>query len=170
MDTLNYGTVVRSHLRLAAKIPALLIGPSIWIGLLAGGILVAWKSPTLESRLTIPLVMWGGGAFLFYQMIHTFDWIEFDGAVIRARHLYTRRLWVYRIEDIDEVRPAYGAVKGAADAVMDPIIGPVRGYEIRFAGRRRGIWMAVGDTANAKELAMAVARAIGKPILVQGPL
>jgi hypothetical protein len=166
MDPLNYSTVVRSHLRLAAKIPALVIGPSIWLGLLAGGILVAWKAPTLGSRLTIPLVMWGGGAFLMYHMIHTFDWVEFDGEVLRARHLYTRRLWVCRVEDIEEVRPAYGAVKGAANALMDRIIGPVRGYEIRVAGRRRGIWMAVGDTANAKELAMAVARAIGKPIAV----
>ena len=165
IPTLDYNVVVRSHLRWAAKIPALLIGPTFVAALIGGGIAVARFVPIGWLRIAGPLVLTGGGIFLAYHMIHTFSWVEFDGHVLRARHLYTRLLWVHPREQITAVVPAYSKVPDyAMNAIADHIIGPVRGYEIQIAGRRRGIWLAVGDTAGAAELAETSARAIGKPI------
>ena len=154
--------------------PALVVGPLFLLFLCGGGVgmgIGAWfvakdSLPIAAGMVAVGAVLVGGGAFMGYHMFQTFDWVEFDGHTLRACHLYTRTLLVHPVSDVTGVKPYYINRKnlGVTGAAVKAIIGPVLGYEIMLAGRRRGVWMAVGDTRGARELAEAVAKAAGRPI------
>jgi hypothetical protein len=58
--------------------------------------------------------------------------IELDGTILRARHLYTRRVVERTIDDIQEIQTCLFQGQSPAIAVMEALTGPIRAYEIRF--------------------------------------
>src|SRR4051812_12606973 len=68
-----------------------------------------------DAYILIPCVplIFGLAAFMAYHGAgDTNLWVEIDGDEIRARHLYTLRVTRRRVEEIEEVRTLYFALRG----------------------------------------------------------
>ena len=71
--------------------------------MVAAAVVLAWLNATIGSfskkLVTIPLPLVFFGVIIYFRNRHDFVWIELDGKIIRAKHLFTRRVMERRIED-----------------------------------------------------------------------
>jgi hypothetical protein len=100
-------------LGLGVGIPLAIFGPP---GSAAGGVLLAA----------------GFLVFIYLAIRNDYAWIELDGPVLRARHLYTRRMVERSIGDIKEIQTHVYQLHSEAAIIMERLTGVIRGYEIRF--------------------------------------
>ncbi len=95
-------------------------------------------------------------AFLAYHGAGDVNlWVEVDGDVVRARHLYTLRVTARSVGEIEEIR-TLAFVRGATAHSVEWFVGRVRGIEIRFPDMRRGIRVFRPEMTNVWELIAAI--------------
>jgi hypothetical protein len=150
---------IRSQQRALVTAVALLLGPVFMLGPAAGGVwLLVANGLSLQSGFVL-LALVGGSAFLAYHMLQNYHWVEFDGSRIRGRRFWTRQLVEHPVEDVVEIRPLVAVVRSTVTTVTDKLLGPVRGYEIRFRGGP-SIGLVRHDMTNVDELVRAVEQAV----------
>lgn len=98
------------------------------------------------------------GYFIYRATCHDYSWIELDGRVLRARHLYTQRIVERQIEDIEDLLTITFAAVNLTVIIVESLVGRIRGIEIRFRDKRSPLRVLRADPAmkNAKELIEAV--------------
>jgi hypothetical protein len=106
-------TAVMISLGFGVGIPLAIFGPP---GSAAGGVLLAAGFLGLTCFATR----------------NDYAWIELDGPVLRARHLYTRRIVERSIGDIKEIQTHVYLLHTEAAIIMERLTGVIRAYEIRF--------------------------------------
>ena len=150
---------IRSERRLAISIVALIFGPILVLVPIGLGLFIfLGTKPSITSGALL-LLFAGGSAFIAYHMLQNNHWVEFDGTCIRTRRFWTRQLIDQYLEDVVDIR-ALGAVACTSETiVIDKLLGPVRGYEIRFKSGP-GISLMRGDMKRVDELVIAIARAV----------
>jgi hypothetical protein len=157
--------IIRSDQRMAVTIAAMIFGPLFVLGPLALCALLLVKTFGVPAIALSPLFV-GLSAFFAYQMGQNFHWVEFDGKRVRGRKFWTRRFVDNDIGDATDIRPLGALARGNITVELtDLILGPVRGYQIRF---RSGpsIYLVRHDTKNVDALVVAIA----KGILAQPPV
>jgi hypothetical protein len=68
----------------------------------------------------------------YFATRNDYAWIELDGPVLRARHLYTRRIVERSIRDIKAVQTHVYLMHTVAVSIVEWLTGVIRGYEIQF--------------------------------------
>jgi hypothetical protein len=98
------------------------------------------------------------GTFMYRAACHDYAWVELDGHRLRARHLYSQRLSERQVEDIDDLLTLTFPVVNVTVAIVETLLGRVRGIEIRFRDGRNPLRVLRADPAmkNAKALIEAV--------------
>lgn len=124
------GPSVRCALKWYIQLIALLMGPVLFGGPLAGGVWCLLAAVFPENLFG--LVLLGVAAFLGYHMGQTYAWIELDGDVLRAKNYWTRWEMVRFVSDIRDIRPLVAMGHNEVTGILDGLMGKVRGYEIRF--------------------------------------
>lgn len=150
---------VRSDQRLAATIPAVIFGPIFMLGPVIGAVCILFMAQLSLVSVLSAIALCGVGAFITYHMTQNFQWVEFDGAKIRGRKFWTRRLVENTLEDVRDIRVLGAVVKNTVTRGTDAILGEVRGWEIRFH-QGPSIFLVKFDMKNAEELVEAVENAL----------
>ncbi len=98
------------------------------------------------------------GIVVYFVTRNDYAWIELEGEVCRARHLYTRRLVERPIKEIEDLHTLVVQVRTLSVKVVEAWLGRVRGVEIRFQDQRTPLRISRTDPAmkNAKELVEAL--------------
>jgi hypothetical protein len=112
--------------------------------------------PLNVPAAAVALAVFGGLIFLATR--NDYSWVELDGAILRAKHLYTGRIVERSIEEIDDLLTLVLQVRTLSTMIVDAWLGRVRGVEIRFRDKRTPLRVCRTDPAmrNAKELIEAV--------------
>jgi hypothetical protein len=151
--------VIRSQQRSILTVVAVLLGPVFVVGPAAGGVwFFVATGPGFQSTFVL-LVLVGYSGFAAYHMLQNFHWVEFDGIRIRGRRFWTRQLVEGAVEDVIEIRPLAAVVRNTATTLADKLLGPVRGYEIRFRNGQR-VALLRHEMTNVHELVRAVQQVI----------
>jgi hypothetical protein len=148
--------MIRSEQRAIVTLVALMFGPLFMAGPAVLGIgyaISAGFSPRSLAALPVALAV---STFFAYHMLQNYHWVELDGETIRGRRFWTRRYVERRVGEIREVVPLVNPVKTAPVLAMDRMLGPNRGYEIRFEEGAPRITLVRGDMTNVQQLAEAV--------------
>jgi len=153
----NVPSIIRSQQRAIVTLAALIFGPLFMAGPI---VLTFWL--TVAKRFwwePYPVYLAGVAlsAYLSYHILPAYHWVELDGDTIRGRRFWTRQYVERNIHDIDQIVPLMAMAQNAPTAIADKLIGPNRGYEIRFKGNGRSIVLIRGDMTNVQELAEALA-------------
>jgi hypothetical protein len=100
----------------------------------------------------------GFGWIIHMATRHDYHWVELDGATLRAKHLYTRRIVERPLEEIEDLLTMVVMVRTAEVLLAEKWLGRVRGIEIRFRDKRTPQRVNRADPAmtNAKELIEAI--------------
>ena len=100
----------------------------------------------------------GSGTSCTVATRNDYAWVELDGEIIRAKHLYTRRLVERSIEEIEDLLTLVFQVRTAATLTAEAWLGRVRGIMIRFYDQRTPLLVSRADPAmrNARELIEAI--------------
>jgi hypothetical protein len=136
MDT----AVIRCKHRLVVTMAALIFGPLLMggpavLGLVFVGFALFGKDfPSALLWVAGALLMFAVSGFIAYHMLQNYHWVELDGASIRGRRFWSRRLVEHRLEDITEIQPLQALAKHhTINVLIDGITGTSnRGYEIHF--------------------------------------
>lgn len=149
--------VVRSVRRRIVTLVALLFGPLFMLGPVAIGVVLLYAVGfSLNSQSVLVLCFSvGGSAFFAYHMLQNYHWVEFDGEVIRGRRFWTRQYVEHRISNATQLLPLKGLAASPVNTVIDSILGPVRGVEIRFQHGPR-VALIRHDMTNVDQLIKAV--------------
>ena len=165
--------MIRSEQRATVTVVALIFGPLCMAGPAALGIgyaISAGFSP--RSLAWLPMAV-AASAFFAYHMLQNYQWVELDGETIRGRRFLTRRYVERRVGEVREVVPLGNPAKTAPVLVMDRLLGPNRGYEIRFEAGGPRIALVRFDMTNVEQLADAVLARMpgvaGRPDALPGP-
>lgn len=143
----------------------LLVGGIAALGLwfAIGGIRGWGTQPDAPLLLAASPAMLGLAALLAYHGAGDVNlWVEVDGDVIRARHLYSLRVTTRRVGEIEEVRTLAFAAGGATALAVESLVGRVRGVEIRFGGGGRGLRVFRPEMSGVWELIAAIYWAMGR--------
>jgi hypothetical protein len=100
-------------------------------------------------------------AFAAFAQLAThndYRWIELDGNTLRARRLYTGRTIERPINEIDSLTTMVYQVGGSTTAVIEKLLGRIKGVEVRFRDQRTPLRILRADPAmaNAAELIEAL--------------
>src|SRR5262245_23248055 len=68
---------------------------------IASALAFALTFPSNILAPAVPLV--GAGIVIYFVTRNDYCWVELDGKVIRAKHLYTRRVIERRVEEIEDL-------------------------------------------------------------------
>jgi hypothetical protein len=150
---------IRSYQRLATTIAALVFGPLFMLGPPAAGLCLLVFAPLSVTTVVAAIGLCCAGAFFAYHMTQSYQWVEFDGMRIRGRRFWTRRLVENTLADVRDIRVLGAVVRNTGTRVTDALLGPVRGYEIRFH-HGPSINLIRLDMKNAEQPAAAVERAL----------
>ncbi len=94
------------------------------------------------------------GYVVYLATRNDYAWIELEKDVLRAKHLYTRRIVERPIAEIDDLLTLVIQVRTLAVHITEAWLGRIRGIEIRFQDKRTPLRVSRTDPAmkNAKEL------------------
>jgi hypothetical protein len=97
-------------------------------------------------------------AFVHLATHNDYRWIELDGNTLRARRLYTGRTIERSIDEIDSLTTMVYQVGGDTTAVIEELLGRVKGVEVRFRDQHTPLRILRADPAmtNAAELIEAL--------------
>jgi hypothetical protein len=103
-----------------------------------------------------PLALFGALVYLVTR--NDYAWVELDGDILRAKHLYTRRVVERPIEDIADLLTLVIQMQTLTVALVNAWLGRIRGVEIRFRDKRTPLRISRTDPGmkNAKELVEAL--------------
>lgn len=144
----SVGTVIGQYIG-TAFMSSLGLGGAV-VGLLAA------PFPTNLVVATMPLVLFGGIVWLATR--HDYAWIELDGDILRAQHLYTGSIVERNVREIDDLLTLVIQARTLAVVVTEAWLGRIRGVEIRFRDGRTPLRVQRSDPAmrNGKELIQAI--------------
>ncbi len=151
--------VVRAYFSLG-QVVGQYLGTLLMSGLgigLAVGFGASQPFPVSVAAAAAPLALFGG--IVYVATRNDFAWVELDGKTLRAKHLYTRRVYERTIDQIDDLLTLVCRARTALEVrIAEAWIGRIRGIEIRFRDKRRPFRINRADPAmkNAKELIQAV--------------
>ncbi len=152
---------IRSDQRLAATIAALIFGPLFMLGPVVGGIWILVRLGPDVLTVLGALVLCFAGVYLAYHATQNYQWVDFDGIRIRGRTFWTRRLVENTLEEVRDIRVLGATARGTVTSVTDAVLGPVRGWEIRFH-HGPSIFLVRFDMKNAEQLVGAVEHALAR--------
>jgi hypothetical protein len=129
----------------------------VGIGLLAMG-LSAWFLPAPLNYLGALAQIAGWGVFAYLATRNDFDWVELDGEMLRAHHLYTGRILERKVQEIERLVTVVHHGGTAEGAVIQHLLGRIKGMEIKFRDKRTPLKVLRSDPAmtNAMELLQAI--------------
>ena len=116
--------------------------------------------------LRFPMNLLAAGAMLaalayviFRVTQHDYAWVELDGHSLRAKHLYTGRVVLRSIDEIEDLLTMVFLRRSLTTRITDAWIGRVRAIRIRFQDARTPLVVCRADPkmTNAKELIEAIA-------------
>ena len=89
---------------------------------------------------------------------HDYAWIELTENKLRARHLYSWRIFEFPLDEVDRLE-AYDLAPGISFAM--------KGAVIRLWDERQRLWIPIADPAmkNAKELIAAINDRLARRII-----
>ena len=104
------------------------------------------------------------GFVVYHATRNDYAWVELDGDIVRAKHLYTRRIVERPIEEIEDLLTLVIQVRMLAVTITEAWLGRIRGVEIRFQDKRTPLRISRSDPAmkNAKELVEALIHRMGE--------
>jgi hypothetical protein len=122
------------------------------------GTLLAFTMPVPLNMLGCVAALAGFGAVVYLATHNDYRWIELDGNTLRARRLYTGRTIERSIDEIDSLTTMVYQVGGDTTAVIEELLGRVKGVELRFRDQRTPLRILRADPAmtNAAELIEAL--------------
>jgi hypothetical protein len=131
------------------------LASAVGLGLM---VLFAVTMPFPLSLLGCAAALAGFGAFVYLVTHNDYRWVELEGNTLRARHFYTGRIIERSVDEIESLGTMVYQVRGVQTAVIEGLLGRVKGIEIRFRDRRTPLRILRADPAmtNAKELIEAV--------------
>lgn len=138
------------------------IGQYVFTGVMSGlGLGVAsliLLTLDFPLNLTSALAAACFGYLVYVATRYDVSWVELDGETLRAKHLYTRRVFERSIADIDHLLTLVYEVRRLETILAEAWLGRVRGVEIRFRDGRTPLRVHRADPAmkNAKELIEAI--------------
>ncbi len=108
----------------------------------------------IAAATTLALFGW----LICFATRNDYVWVELDGDVLRAKHLYTRRVVERPLEEIQDLLTMVIQIRTLAVVLTEAWLGRIRGVEIRFRDRRTPWRISRTDPAmrNAKELVEAI--------------
>jgi hypothetical protein len=143
--------------------PGRIIGQYIASGLVAAvglglATLLALTMPFPLNLLACGAALAGFGTFVHLATHNDYRWIELDGNTLRAKHLYTGRVIERPIADIEALATMVYQIQTTETAVIEALLGRVKGIEVRFRDRRTPLRVLRADPAmtNARELIEAI--------------
>ena len=117
------------------------------------------------NRVGIPVALFAVVFVLIlgYAMSSSYQWVELDGSIIRAKRLLTRTVVDRPISElVDEAALNSKAMGHLENALMDAVLKTSnRGYELRFRDGTK-IGLVRGEMAGFEEFLGALAEAIRK--------
>jgi hypothetical protein len=119
-------------------------------------LVLGFPFPVNVLAAAAPLV--GCGYLVYFATRNDYAWVELNGEIVRAKHLYTGRLVERSIEEIEDLLTLVFQVRTAATLITEAWLGRVRGIMIRFHDQRTPLPVSRADPAmrNAKELIEAI--------------
>lgn len=129
----------------------------VGIGLLAMGLSI-WLLPSPLNVLGALAQIAGWGVFAYLATRNDYDWVELDGEALRAHHLYTGCILERKVQEIERLVTVIhhgGTVEGA---VIQHLLGRIKGMEIKFRDKRTPLKVLRSDPAmtNSQELLQAI--------------
>ncbi len=99
-----------------------------------------------------------GAAVLYLACRNDYRWVELEGETLRAKHLYTGIVVERSVREIECLGTMVYLTTSLETAVIEKLLGRVKGIEIRFRDGRTPLRVLRSDPAmtNAKELIEAV--------------
>jgi hypothetical protein len=121
-------------------------------------VLFALTMPLPLCLLACASALVGFGSFVYLATHNDYRWVELEGNLLRAKHLYTGRTIERSVDEIESLGTMVYQVRRLETVVIEKLLGRVKGVEIRFRDRRTPLRILRADPAmtNAKELIEAV--------------
>src|SRR5205807_1608280 len=98
------------------------------------------------------------GSIVYIATRHDFAWVELDRNILFARHLYSGKVIVRKISEIEELITHVFLVRTEISQVHEALFGRIRGIEIRFGDGRTPlrVWRADPAMTNALSFMQAL--------------
>jgi hypothetical protein len=114
----------------------------------------AMTMPFPVNVVAVIAVLAGFGYLVFKATRNDYRWVELDGEILRAQHLYSRRIIERSIGEIDDLLTLVFQVRRLETRIAEAWLGRVRGIMIRFQDKRTPMQVTRTDPTmrNAKEL------------------
>jgi hypothetical protein len=98
------------------------------------------------------------GWVVYFATRYDYAWVELEGRTLRAKHLYTRRIIEWSLDEVEDLLTLVWLVRSATTLIAEGLIGRVRGVEMRFRDGRTPIRITRADPAmkHARELIEAI--------------
>lgn len=148
--------LLRSQQKPLAMVVALLVGPFLMFGPAVVGTWLVFSLGIEFVTVVCALACFGVSGLLIYHLGQSYHWVECDGKVLRGRRFWTRTLVEQPVEQIVDIRPLGTAAKTFHAGVGDILMGPVRGYVIRFTDGPR-VYLMHHQMNGVDELVEALA-------------
>jgi signal transduction histidine kinase len=134
--------------------------------------LFAFTLPFPFNLLAALVAVAAFGYVVYFATRNDYAWIELENDVLRAKHLYTRRMVERPIEDIEDLLTLVIQVRTVAVRITEAWLGRIRGIEIRFQDKRAPLRVSRSDPAmkNAKELVEALIYRMGEKAPVEAEI
>jgi hypothetical protein len=110
------------------------------------------------SILACAATLTGFGVFILVATRNDYRWVELQDNTLSAKHLYTGRTIKRTVDEIQDLGTMGYPVRGIETAVIESVLGRVKGVEIRFRDGRTPLRILRADPAmtNAMELIEAL--------------
>ena len=140
-----------------------IVGQYVFTGVMASfgiaiGAVFAFTLPFPANVLASGAALCGFGCLVYLATRNDYAWIELDGDLLRARHLYTQRVIERSIDEIEDLLTLVFQIRTVTIRITESWLGRVRGIEIRFCDKRTPLRVCRADPKmrNAKRLIEAI--------------
>ena len=148
--------LLRSQQKPLATVTTLTVVPLL---MLCSAFVGIWLLCSQEIELATvlgSLACFGLSGLLIYHLGRNYLWVECDGKTLRGRRFWTRTLVEQPVDRIAEIRPLGAAAKTFHPGAGDTLLGPIRGYLIRFTNGPR-VYLMHHQMNDVDELVEALA-------------
>jgi hypothetical protein len=121
-------------------------------------VLLALYLPLILSILGCVAVLAGFGVFIYLNTRNDYGFIELQDITLRAKHMYTGRIMVRHIDEIESLTTLLYQGRYMEAVIAEKMLGRVRGIDIHFQGEEYPLRIMRNDPTmtNAKELIEAI--------------
>ncbi len=121
-------------------------------------LLVVWLMPSPVKWVASAAVVFAFASLIYAGTRRDYAWVELTGDTIRAKHLYTGHILERNIEEIESLSTLVIHSSHIESAVIQSILGRVKGIEIHFRNESTLLRVMRADPkmTNAQELIEAI--------------